>query len=372
MSISEGSVVDATKLAIDEINAAGGVLGRQLEAIVADGRSSAETFASEAERLIAGGDVAVVFGCWTSASRRTVKPIFERHDHLLFYPVQYEGLEQSPSIVYTGASPNQQIVPAVKWSFDNLGKKVYLVGSDYVFPRTANALMRVQLAALRAQVVGERYLRLGEQDVSTVVDEIAKTAPDVVLNTINGDTNVAFFKALRAAGMTAQKLPVMSFSVAEDELRSFDGADAAGHFATWNYFQSVDTPENAAFIRRFRAKHGEARVTDDPMEAAYFGVHLWRQAAEDAQSTEPAKVRKALARQSYQAPEGLVSIDPVTQHTWKTVRIGKMREDGQFDVVWTSDKPVRPIPFPIHRTREQWDKFLTDLQDDWGGSWAAP
>lgn len=372
MAISEGSVADATRLALEEINAAGGVLGRAVEAVVVDGASKPSSFASEAERLIVDEKVAVIFGCWTSASRRTVKPILERHDHLMFYPVQYEGLEQSPNIVYTGAAPNQQIIPAVKWSFDHLGKRAFLVGSDYVFPRTANALIRAQIDALRGQVVGEAYVPLGSTDVGAVIDAIAAAKPEVVLNTINGDTNVPFFAALAKQVGGAERLPVMSFSLAEDELRAMGAATLVGHYATWNYFQSVATPENEAFVRGFKKRFGEDRVTDDPMEAAYFGVHLWAQAAEAARSADPREVRKRLRDQSYLAPGGLVSLDAETQHTWKTVRVGKIRADGQFDVVWTSDKPVRPVPYPLLRSRESWEAHLNDLRAGWGGAWAAP
>lgn len=370
MAISETSVVDATRLALEQINEAGGVLDRPLVPVVVDGRSDAETFAREAERLITEERVDVVFGCWTSASRRTVRPVFERLNHLLFYPVQYEGLEQSPNIVYTGASPNQQIIPAVKWSFDNLGSRAFLIGSDYVFPRTANALIRAQVDALRGTIVGETYLRLGTKDVESAVNEIALAKPDVILNSVNGDTNVALFRALRKAGIPSTSLPVMSFSLAEDELRSIDPEDVVGNYATWSYFQSVESPENHAFVDAFRRRYGADRVTDDPMEAAYFGVQLWKQAVTEAQATTPREVRAALGRQSYQAPEGLVSIDSATQHTWKIVRVGRIRGDGQFDIVWTSDKPVRPVPYPIHRAKAQWEQFLAELHDGWGGAWA--
>ncbi len=372
MAISERSVVQATLLAIDELNERGGVLGRQLRPVVADGQSDWPTFATEATRLIQDEDVSVVFGCWTSASRKTVKPIFEQLDHLLFYPVQYEGLEQSPNIVYTGAAPNQQIIPAVKWAFDNLGSRVYLVASDYVFPRAANEIIKEQVAALRGQVVGERYLLLGSTDVDAAVREIVAARPDVILNTINGDTNVAFFRALRASGITPDDVPVMSFSLGEDELRTMGAEHMVGDYATWNYFQSIDTDENRAFVAAFRAKYGADRVTDDPMEAAYFGVHLWAQAVEHAGTTDPREVRKVIGEQSLAAPEGIVSVDPETQHTWRAVRVGQIRADGQFDVVWHSSRAVRPAPYPVYRTRVQWDRFLQGLFEGWGGAWANP
>ncbi len=372
MAISEKAVVDATLMAIEEINAKGGVLGRELKPVVVDGQSNWTTFANEAERLITEEKVSVVFGCWTSASRKTVKPVFEKHNHLLFYPVQYEGLEQSPNIVYTGAAPNQQIIPAVKWCFDNRGKKFFLVGSDYVFPRTANAIIKDQVKGLGGEILGEEYILLGSKDVKAAVDKIVAAKPDVILNTINGDSNVEFFKALRAAGIASDKIPTMSFSIAEDELRTMNPKDLAGDYAAWNYFQTVDTKDNAEFVKRFKAKYGQERVTDDPIEAGYFGVYLWAQAVRKAESPDPQAVRKVLAQQSFDAPEGLVYIEADNQHTWKSVYIGKIRGDGQFDVVWNSGKPIRPVPYPEYRTKEEWNKFLDDLYNGWNKSWANP
>jgi len=372
MAISEASVCDATLLAIEEINAAGGVLGRRLEPVIADGRSNWPTFAREAERLIAREHVAVVFGCWTSASRKTVKPVFEKYDHLLFYPVQYEGLEQSPNIIYTGAAPNQQIIPAVKWSFDHLGKRFFLVGSDYVFPRTANAIIKAQVTALGGEIVGEEYLHLGSSDAAAVVHKIANARPAVILNTIKGDSNVAFFAALRRAGITPVQIPTVSFSLAEDELRHMDARTMAGDYAAWNYFQSVDSPENLHFEKAFRDRYGKDRVTDDPMEAAYFGVQLWARAVTRAGTTNAQEVRKALRGQSLAAPEGIVTIDAETQHVWKVVHVGKIQANGQFEIVWSSENPVQPIPYPIFRTPAEWDSFLADLHAGWGGAWASP
>lgn len=370
MAISEKAVVDATLLAIDEVNQRGGVNGRKLIPVVVDGASDWPTFAAAAERLISQDRVAVVFGCWTSASRRTVRPVFEKHDHLLMYPVQYEGLEQSPNIIYLGAAPNQQIMPAVKWSLDHLGKRVYLVGSDYVFPRTANAIVRAQVGALSGSVVGESYLPLGDTRVDAVVADIVRTRPQVILNTINGDTNAAFFKALRAAGITPTTIPTVSFSIAESELKVMGAADFVGDYAVWNYYQSVTSKENAEFVDQFRGRYGMDRVISDPMEAAYSAVHLWANAAARTGETDPRLVRQAMRGQSFAAPGGAVYVDPDNQHLWKPVRVGRIRTDGQFDVVWNSGRPVRPVPYPPIRTRSEWDGFLTDLYNGWGQRWA--
>jgi urea ABC transporter urea binding protein len=374
MAISERPVIDATLLAIEEINDRGGVLGRPVEAVVEDGESNPSAFAAKAEKLITQDNVCTVFGCWTSASRKTVLPVFERHDHLLIYPVQYEGLEQSPNIVYTGAAPNQQIIPAVKWCATFLhAKRLFLVGSDYVFPRCANAIIGEAAASLGCEIVGEEYLLLGASDAGPIVQRIVETQPDVILNTINGDSNIAFFRSLRSAGVTSERVPTMSFSISEQELSSLSASDVAGDYAAWNYFYSIDRPQNTAFIERFQAAYGRERVTSDPMEAAYFGVHLWAQAVEEAGSDDVKAIRQALRHQEFDAPEGMVRIDPETQHTSKTFRIGRITSDGRFDVIYSSDSPIAPMPYPrIKRSKAEWDEFLLDLNLSWGGQWANP
>lgn len=373
MALSEQSVIDATLMAVEEINARGGLLGRKLEAVVLDGKSHGPTFARQAERLITAEDASVVFGCWTSASRRSVKPVFEQHNSLLFYPVQYEGIELSPNIVYTGAAPNQQIIPAVEWCFRELrAQTFFLVGSDYVFPRTAHAIIRDEVERLGGKTVGDAYVLLESTDFRAVVDDITAKQPDVILNCINGAGNIAFFEELRSAGVTPSSVPTVSFSIAEDELRSIGTQQMVGDYCAWNYFQSVGTETNEAFVARFQRIFGRSRVTDDPMEAGYVGVHLWAQAVMEAGTTETTPVRDALAHQTFAAPEGLVSIDPASQHTCKPVRIGRIRADGQFDIVWASAQPVRPEPYPQSRSREEWDAFLADLYNGWGQRWANP
>ncbi|MBX3101525.1 MAG: urea ABC transporter substrate-binding protein [Bacteroidetes bacterium] len=372
MSISEIAVKDATLMAIDELNEKGGLLGKKIVPIVVDGKSDWPIFASEAEKLIKDKKVDVIFGCWTSASRKTVKPVFEANNHLLFYPVQYEGLEQSPNIVYTGAAPNQQIIPAAKWAMDKGWTKIFLIGSDYVFPRTANAIIKDQVKGLGGTIVGEEYILLGSKDVDAAIAKIKASGAQVILNTINGDTNVEFFKKLRAAGITPEKMPTISFSIAEDELRSMNVKEMVGDYAAWNYFMSIESADNKGFVERYKKKFGDTRVTDDPIEAGYFGVYLWANAVKKANTSAVGEVRKALGELSYDAPEGLVYIDGPTQHTWKAVRIGQIKENGQFDIVWSSEKPIRPVPFPDTRTREEWEKFLSDLYEGWGKSWANP
>ena len=345
MAISEQSLVDAARMAIDEINQRGGVLGRQLEPIIEDGESDWPTFARKAEKLIVEDKVASVFGCWTSASRKSVLPVFTKHNHLLWYPVQYEGQESSPNIIYTGAAPNQQITPAVAWCRRVFGTRMFLVGSDYIFPRTANEIIKLRLAGFGATPLGEEYRRLGSQDFDEIVAKIKESKPDVVLNTINGDSNRAFFQALRAADTGHPPIPVMSFSFAEDELRHIGVELTAGHYCSWNYFQSIDTPANRRFVREFRNRYGADRVTDDPIEAAYFQVHLFAKAVEKAGNTDVNAIRRAARGLIFAAPGGLVRIDPRNQHTWKVSRIGRIQRNGQFKIVWSSEDPLPPRPF---------------------------
>jgi urea transport system substrate-binding protein len=345
MSISEVTVRDSELMAIDEINAAGGVLGKQIEPVIEDGASDWPTFAEKAGKLLLEDQVAVVFGCWTSASRKAVKPVFEENNGLLFYPVQYEGLEQSPNIFYTGATTNQQIVPAVEYLLKEGKKKFFLLGSDYVFPRTSNTIIKAQLADAGAETVGEEYVPLGGTEFSTIIDKIKAAAPDVIFNTLNGDSNVAFFKQYKDAGYTADTLPTLSVSIAEEEVTGIGVENVVGQLVAWNYYETVDTPENTAFVKAFKAKYGENRVTSDPMEAGYFGVYLWKAAVEKAGSTDVDAVRAAADGITFAAPEGTVTIDGPTQHTYKIVRIGKIREDGLIDTISATDGPVKPDPY---------------------------
>ena len=372
MSVSGTSVIDATLLAIDEINESGGLLGRPVTAIVADGRSDEQVFALEAERLITQEHVCTVFGCWTSAGRKAARTVFEDHDHLLVYPVQYEGMEASPNIIYLGAAPNQQIIPAVQWAIESLGKKrFFLVGSDYVFPRAAGEVVKDELQNSDAEIVGELFVPLGSTELEPVVQAILKSKPDMILNALVGNSNIVFFDELRDAGIPPTDLPCLSFSVGEQELRSVDIADVVGDYAAQTYFQSLETDANRAFVQRFTAKYPQ-RVISDPMEAAYVGVLLWAQAVRDAESIEPKEIRRAMLNQRLVAPEGEIRIDPDTQHCFKTPRVGQIQENGQFRIVWSAKEPIRPDPYPASRTAEDWKAFLHDLYAGWGNQWTSP
>ncbi|TLS54311.1 urea ABC transporter substrate-binding protein [Paenibacillus antri] len=345
MAISEVSVHDSELLAIKEINEKGGVLGKQIEPVIEDGASDWPTFAEKARKLISSDGVATVFGGWTSASRKAMLPVFEELNGLLWYPVQYEGLEQSPNIMYTGATTNQQIVPSVTWLLENRGKSFFLLGSDYVFPRTANKIIKAQLEAEGGTLVGEEYTPLGHTDYSTVISKIQAAKPDIVYNTLNGDSNVAFFKQLKDAGIGADDITTLSVSVAEEEVRGIGPDVLEGHLTAWNYYQTTETEENKAFVEAYKAAYGEDRVTSDPAEAGYIAVYLWAAAVEKAGSTDVDKVKEAAAGLTFDAPEGLVTIDGETQHIYKPVRIGEVQTDGMIKEIYSTPEPVKPDPY---------------------------
>ncbi len=361
MAISEKSVVDAEQLAIKEINAAGGVLGKQVEAIVEDGASNWDTFREKATKLIDQDKVVTVFGCWTSASRKNVLPVFESKNHLLWYPVQYEGQECSKNIFYTGAAPNQQIEPSVDWLLENKGKEFFLVGSDYVFPRTANTIVKAQLEAKGGKTVGEDYLPLGNTEVIPIIAKIKAALPNggVIYNTLNGDSNVAFFKQMKGAGLGPDKYPVMSVSIAEEEVKAIGVEFLKGHYAAWNYFQTVETPANKKFVEAFKEEYGADRVTNDPMEAAYIMVYLWKAAVEKAGTADDLeKVRESAYGLTFDAPEGPVKMN-ANHHLSKFVRIGEIADDGLFKVVFATKEAVDPVP---------WNQYVAETKGfacDW-------
>jgi urea ABC transporter urea binding protein len=347
MAISEASLVDAELMAIAQINQTGGVLGKLIEPVIEDGASSPAQFERKAKLLISSG-INNLFGCWTSATRKAVKPVLEELNALLWYPVQYEGLECSPNIFYTGCCPNQQVEPAVTWLRQNNKTRFYLLGSDYVFPRTANKLIKAQLKQQGSQeqeaiVVGEEYVALGVQDFTEAIAKIQLSQADVIFNTLNGDSNLAFYGQFKDAGITASTLPIMAVSVAEAELQRLGDA-AVGHYACWTYFQSLDTPNNRTFVENFQLRYGKSRVTSDPIEAAYSQVYLWKQAVEKAQSFEVDQVRLAAYGQSFEAPGGLVRIEK-NHNVWKESKIGQILPNGQFEIVFCSDDLIKPLPW---------------------------
>jgi len=360
MAISEVSLKDVVLMAVDEINAKGGVLGKQIEPVVVDPASDWDLFAEKSKELLLNEKVATVFGCWTSVSRKSVLPVFEEYNGLLFYPVQYEGEECSANVIYTGATPNQQLIPAAEYLMSEEGggyEKFYLLGTDYVFPRTANKILKAFLLAkgVPEENIIEEYTPFHHQDYQTIVSKVKKfaaTGKACVLSTINGDSNVPFYKEFANQGLSAATCPIMAFSVAEDELRAMDTEFLAGHLAAWNYYQSTDSEENKKFVADFKAfckknnlPGGDARVTDDPICWAYTGVYLWAKAAEKAGSVEVDKVRPALYGLEFLSPGGNVKMDPKNHHLAKPVMIGEIRTDGQFDVLWQTEGLIDPEPW---------------------------
>src|SRR5438552_5977150 len=362
MAISETVLKDVTLMAIDEINAKGGVMGKKLEAVVVDPASNWPLFAEKARQLIAQDKVAAVFGCWTSVSRKSVLPVFEELNGLLFYPVQYEGEEISRNVCYTGAAPNQQAIPAVEYLMSKDGgaaKRWFLLGTDYVYPRTTNKILR---AFLKSKGVAEKdieeiYTPFGHSDYQTIVANIKKFSAGgktAVVSTINGDSNVPFYKELGNQGLKATDVPVVAFSVGEEELRGVDTKPLVGHLAAWNYFMSIKAPANDEFIKKWSAYakaknipgHKDKPLTNDPMEATYIGVHMWKQAVEKAKSFDVPAVTAAMAGQTFPAPGGFTStMDAKNHHLHKPVFIGEVKADGQFNVVWKTPAPVKAKPW---------------------------
>ncbi|WP_346841635.1 urea ABC transporter substrate-binding protein [Metapseudomonas otitidis] len=361
MAISETSLKDMALMTIDEINAKGGVNGKKLEPVVVDPASNWPLFAEKARQLLTKDKVDVVFGCWTSVSRKSVLPVFEELNGLLFYPVQYEGEELSPNVFYTGAAPNQQAIPAVEYLMSEDGgsaKRFFLLGTDYVYPRTTNKILRAFLHSkgVADKDIEEVYTPFGHSDYQTIVANIKKFSAGgktAVISTVNGDSNVPFYKELANQGLAATDVPVVAFSVGEEELRGIDTKPLVGHLAAWNYFESVDNPVNAKFVEQWKAyakaknlPNYQTAVTNDPMEATYVGIHMWAQAVEKAGTTDVDKVREALAGQTFAAPSGYtLTMDKTNHHLHKPVMIGEIQDDGQFSVVWQTEGPLRAQPW---------------------------
>ena len=362
MAISETVLKDTVLMAIDDINAKGGVLGKKLEPVVVDPASNWPLFAEKAKQLITQDKVAVVFGGWTSVSRKSVLPVFEQNNSLLFYPVQYEGEELSKNVFYTGAAPNQQAIPAVEYLMSKEGgsaKRFVLLGTDYVYPRTTNKILRAFLKSkgVKDSDIMETYTPFGHSDYQTIVADVKKFSTGgktAVISTINGDSNVPFYKELGNAGLKAKDVPVVAFSVGEEELRGVDTKPLVGHLAAWNYFMSVKNPTNSAFIKQWSdyakakniAGHKEKPLTNDPMEATWIGIHMWKQAVEKAKSTDTDKVIAAMAGQTFVAPDGFtVKMDEKNHHLHKPVMVGEIKADGQFNVVWKTKGPIKAQPW---------------------------
>lgn len=363
MAISETVLKDTILMEIEALNAKGGLLGKKLEAVVVDPASNWPLFAEKTRQLISKDKVAVIFGCWTSVSRKSVLPVVEELNGLLFYPVQYEGEELSKNVFYTGAAPNQQAIPAVEYLMSKDGgsaKRWVLLGTDYVYPRTTNKILRAFLKSkgVAEADIMEEYTPFGHSDYQSIIAKIKKFSSEgkktAVVSTINGDSNVPFYKELGNQGLKATDVPVVAFSVGEEELRGVDTKPLQGHLAAWNYFQSIKNPSNDAFIKQWAgyaktkgvAGHKDKPLTNDPMEASIIGFNMWAQAVTKAKSTDTDKVIAAMAGQTFKAPSGIVSkMDEKNHHLHKSVFIGEIKADGQFNVVWKTPGPVKAQPW---------------------------
>ena len=365
MAISETTLKDTVLMLIEQQNAKGGVLGKKLEAVVVDPASDWPLFAEKARELLTVDKVAVMFGCWTSVSRKSVLPVIEELNGLLFYPVQYEGEESSKNVFYTGAAPNQQAIPATDYFLEELGvEKFALLGTDYVYPRTTNKILEQYLKdkGIPETDIFVNYTPFGHSDWSKIVADVVALGADGkkvgVISTINGDANIGFYKELAAAGISADDIPVVAFSVGEEELSGLDTTNLVGHLAAWNYFQSADAPVNAEFIKEWKAFAGENRVTNDPMEATYIGFNMWVNAVEAAGTTDVDAVTAAVVGQKYPNLTGTESEMLPNHHLTKPVLIGEIQADGQFDIV----SQTEPVP------GDAWTDFLPEskvLEADW-------
>ena len=371
LAISEKSLLDAEVLAIEEINAAGGVNGRPIVWSAPDCRSNPEEFAARARELIDGEHVAALFGSWTSESRKAVLPVVADKSSLLFFPGNFEGIEQAERVVYTGGSANQSVLPAVRWAYDNLkARRFFVIGLEEVWSRCCAEIAKDAMKCAGADLVGESFTPGFSPNIDVIIEAIRRAKPDVVLNFLVGDSNLAFYSAYRRAGLTPDRTPTVAFGFSEDESRRFVAADLAGHYAAWNYFQSIDRPENLEFVRKFRRRFGESRTIGDAMVAAYNGVHFWARTASEVGSADASAVRVGLIRQSRDGPDGIVTIDPATSTVWRPFHIARIQTDGQFVIAFSIIKPIRPVTFVATRSARDWTALLESFKIRWQGRWA--
>jgi urea transport system substrate-binding protein len=376
LAVSERPLADAAQMAIEELNTRGGVLGRQLKPIIQDGKSQVtadSAFTRAAANLLEHEQVAVVFGGYGSSSRKFILPYFEKYGQLLFYPAPYEGLEESQQVIYTGSTPNQLGVPAVRWCIDVLAAKdFYLIGTDGIRAHATNEIFMESIARLGGEIVGTHYALVGESRFAAIAKRILELQPQVILSMLVGDSAASFFRALIEADITARTRPVLSFTTSENELAQLEDLSLSGHYVARTRFPEVDPGAEDGFATLFQKKYGLHRPVSDIMESAYYGVHLWAAAVEKAGSTEVNAVLQALTQHEYILGGVRISLDASNHHTWKVFQVGRIRSDNTIEVVHTAEAPLPPIPFPPPRSREDWKSFSDDLYRKWGGNWANP
>lgn len=367
MSMQEKPITEAILLAIEEINLKGGLLGHQLSPAIFDTASDPEKYPKGAIELIEQEKVVVIFGGGNSVSRRNTRAVIEEHEGLLVFPMHYEGGKRSPRIIYVGPAPNQQLIPAVHWAFQNIGSRFFLVGTDSIYSHVANAIIKDFIYALNAEVIGESYISVDNtMGLNAIIERIDASRPDVILNTIEGPGNLAFFELLRETHPTS--VPTISFSLTENLLRQLSRVHFDKDYAIWGYFQSLDNKKNNNFEQAFHSKYGKGRAIDDPMESSYVGVYLWSQAVTDANSFNPNSVLRNIPNQSYAAPSGLIYIDRETQSAYRPVRIGIVSEQ-QFKIVWDSEASIMPVQYTLFRTPQEWDELIQEFYEKWGRQW---
>ena len=366
LATSEKPIINAIRMAVDEINDAGGINGRQVVIKLADKGSSNLTNAELAENLILNQKANVVFGCWTSACRKEVKPVIEKHENLLLYPNQYEGVELSNNIIYLGAAPNQQIIPAVKWMMDRFGKRAFLIGSDYIYPHIANEIVSQQLNSLGGKTLGVAYIPLGSEKVTKLIDKLKKLQPDFIVNTINGDSNIAFFNELTKQEL---RIPSISFSLTGSHVAAIDKNAYPYMYTSWTYFKKFKTSANKVFLDAYKKRYSSVVNVNDAAISAYTAVYLLKQAVLEAPNLKPMMIREKLLRQSRSSPAGPVYIDPYNHHTWRTAMIAKTAADGSFIPIWLSRSPIPPVVYPKFKTKIEWEFFIYQLYLKWNNAW---
>lgn len=373
MAISEQPIAETLKLKIEQINQQGGLLGKYIEIVEFDGASDEQTFAKGAKYLTSQG-INTLFGCWTSASRKAVKPIIEANDALLFYPVQYEGVEQSDNIIYLGATPNQQLNPIVSYIKRHLGKRIFIVGSNYIYPRISGTYLSEMAKLVGLEIVAQHYLPLGATDFQHSVEQIKALKPDIILNTLNGESNLHFFKSLLAANLTAKHLPVFSTSMDEHLIKSITntlGQNALNnHFLTGSYFHTIDNDQNQSFIKTFQSRFGSDYLVTNAAFNTAIAVELWQRAVKNSHSFDPMTLVKKIGGDSLNSPSGIIYVDSQTHHLHKTIRIAQINPTG-LNIVWQSDVLVQPLPFPIFKSIDFWRSEEQTLFQDWHQRWQS-
>lgn len=364
---SEQPIINAIQLATEEINQQDGFGGRKIKLVFEDLEEGGLDFKGLSEKLIRDQKVSVLFACWTSACRKEVKPVVEKYNSLMIYTNQYEGVEESSHMIYLGATPNQQLIPAVKWMMDHFGKRVYLVGSDYIYPHVSNKLAKLQISSLQGEIVGERYVPLKSHELNNLIKEIVETKPDFILNTLNGDANIDFFNSLLK--MNNHPIPVMSLSLADGMVAKISPHYYSNMYSAWTYLSSSENERNKQFLDKYRLKYGTTEDLNDPAVTAYAAMYLLQQAIKSAPNIKPRVIRDKLLRQSSASPAGAIYIDPLNGHGWRTLYITNRASDGSHLLKWSSVAPIRPVVYPKLQTKLEWEFFTYKLYLNWDKSW---